>query len=86
MIDEIGKNISGTGMDTNVVGRKLNDHKAQEHEWPKVRRIVVRSLTEETHGNAAGIGLIEFCRSQVLRDTDRHKTWVNALTAGTSRR
>jgi lactate racemase-like protein len=82
VIEEIGKNISGTGLDTNVVGRKWNDHKAQEHEWPKVRRIAVRSLTEETHGNAAGIGLIEFCRSQVLRDTDRHKTWVNALTAG----
>jgi hypothetical protein len=82
VIEEIGKNISGTGLDTNVVGRKWNDHKAQEHEWPKVRRIAVRSLTEETHGNAAGIGLIEFCRSQMLRDTDRHKTWVNALTAG----
>ena len=82
VIEEIGKNVSGTGLDTNVVGRKWNDHKAQEHEWPKVRRIAVRSLTEETHGNAAGIGLIEFCRSQVLRDTDRHKTWVNALTAG----
>jgi hypothetical protein len=82
VIEEIGKNISGTGLDTNVVGRKWNDHKAQEHEWPKVRRIAVRSLTEETHGNAAGIGLIEFCRSQVLRETDRHKTWVNALTAG----
>jgi len=82
ILDEIGKNISGTGMDTNVVGRKFNDHCAIEDEWPKVRRIVVRSLTEETHGNAAGIGIAEFCRTQVLRDMDQHKTWVNALTAG----
>jgi hypothetical protein len=82
ILDEIGKNISGTGMDTNIVGRKFNDHSAVEGEWPKVRRIVVRSLTEETHGNAAGIGISEFCRTQVLRDMDQHKTWVNALTAG----
>jgi hypothetical protein len=82
VIDEIGKNISGTGMDTNVVGRKFNDHAAVEDEWPKVRRIVVRSLTEQTHGNAAGIGIAEFCRTQALSQMDRHKTWVNALTAG----
>jgi hypothetical protein len=82
VVDEIGKNISGTGMDTNVIGRKFNDHAAVEGEWPKVRRIVVRSLTEQTHGNAAGIGIAEFCRTQVLNQTDRHKTWVNALTAG----
>ena len=82
VIDEIGKNISGTGMDTNVVGRKFNDHAAVEDEWPKVRRIVVRSLTQQTHGNAAGIGIAEFCRTQALAQMDRHKTWVNALTAG----
>ncbi|MEX2140211.1 MAG: lactate racemase domain-containing protein [Pirellulales bacterium] len=82
VIDEIGKNISGTGMDTNVVGRKFNDHAAIENEWPKVRRIVVRSLTEQTHGNAAGIGMVEFCRTQALAQMDRQKTWVNALTAG----
>ena len=82
MVDEIGKNISGTGMDTNVVGRKFNDHAAVENEWPKVRRIVVRSLTEATHGNAAGIGMCEFCRTQALAQMDKHKTWVNALTAG----
>jgi hypothetical protein len=82
VIDEIGKNISGTGMDTNVVGRKYNDHAAIEDEWPKVRRIVVRSLTEKTHGNAAGIGIADFCRTQALAQMDRQKTWVNALTAG----
>jgi hypothetical protein len=62
LIDEIGKNISGTGMDTNVLGRKYNDHVAIGDEVPRIKRIIVRSLTEETHGNATGIGIAEFCR------------------------
>ena len=56
IVDEIGKNISGAGMDTNVVGRKFHDNHAAEKEYPKVTRILVRGLTEETHGNASGIG------------------------------
>jgi hypothetical protein len=82
LIDEIGKNISGTGMDTNVIGRKYNDHAAVEHEWPKVKRIVVRGLTEATHGNATGIGMAEFCRSRVLRDMNAKITRINCLTGG----
>ncbi len=54
-------------MDTNVVGRKFNDHVAAEDEWPKVKRIIVRGLTDETHGNATGIGMAEFCRRRVRR-------------------
>jgi hypothetical protein len=57
IIDEIGKNIIGSGMDTNVVGRKFNDHKAADNEYPKIKRIWVRDLTEETHGNAAVLGI-----------------------------
>jgi hypothetical protein len=45
LIDRIGKDISGTGMDTNVVGRKFNEHEALEDEWPKARRIAVRDLS-----------------------------------------
>ncbi|HUE69954.1 MAG TPA: [Fe-S]-binding protein [Pirellulaceae bacterium] len=82
LIDEIGKNISGTGMDTNVIGRKYNDHAAVEHEWPKVKRIVVRGLTEATHGNATGIGMAEFCRSRVVRDMNAKITRINCLTGG----
>ncbi|MGC3965874.1 MAG: lactate racemase domain-containing protein [Pirellulales bacterium] len=82
MVDQIGKNISGTGMDTNVVGRKYNDHKAVEDEWPKVKVIAVRSLTEETHGNATGLGMAEFCRSRVLEQIDVKKTRINCLTGG----
>ncbi|MCL6505395.1 MAG: nickel-dependent lactate racemase [Bryobacteraceae bacterium] len=82
LIDEIGKNISGAGMDTNVVGRKYDDHKAREDEWPKVRRIVVRGLTEATHGNASGIGIAEFCTTRAIQQTDLHATRVNCITSG----
>jgi hypothetical protein len=82
VIDRMGKNISGVGFDPNVVGRKFNDHAAVEGERPKIRRICVRGLTPETHGNALGMGMAEFCRSQMLRDTDQRKTRVNALTSG----
>jgi hypothetical protein len=82
LVDQIGKNISGSGMDTNVIGRKYNDHKAVEDEFPKVKVICVRALTEETHGNACGIGMAEFCRSRAVRDTDVHKTRINCLTGG----
>lgn len=80
LIDEIGKNISGSGMDTNVVGRKFDDHKALPDELPKVKRIVVRGLTEATHGNAAGIGLSEFCLSRVVREMNVDVTRINCYT------
>lgn len=82
VIDEIGKNISGSGMDTNVVGRKYNDHKAAEDEFPKVTRIAVRGLTKATHGNGTGIGMAEFCRSQLIERLDMRATRINALTGG----
>jgi hypothetical protein len=82
LIDRIGKDISGTGLDPNVVGRKFNDHKALPDEWPKVRRICLRSLSPATHGNAHGLGMAEFCRCQLLRDADWPATRLNALISG----
>ena len=81
-IDEIGKNISGSGMDTNVVGRKYLDHRAADEEYPKVKKIIVRGLTADTHGNATGIGLAEFCLSRVVDQMDVQVTRVNCLTGG----
>lgn len=81
LIDRIGKNISGTGLDTNVIGRKFDDHKAVEGETPKVKRIALRGLTPESHGNAVGMGIAEFCRSSLLRKTDLAATRLNAITA-----
>jgi hypothetical protein len=82
LLDQIGKNISGSGMDTNVVGRKFNDHVAAEDEWPKIKRIVVRDLTDETHGNATGIGMAEFCRTRCVEKTNVGFTRINCLTGG----
>jgi hypothetical protein len=82
LIDQIGKNISGVGFDANVVGRKFNDHRAVDGEWPKVKRICLRSLTPESHGNAIGMGMAEFCRTQLLRDADLAATRLNVLTSG----
>jgi hypothetical protein len=82
MIDEIGKNISGTGMDTNVVGRKYLDHIAAEDEWPKIRNIIIRGLTTETHGNATGIGLAEFALTRAIDAIDIPVTRTNCLTGG----
>jgi len=81
-IDEIGKNISGAGMDTNVVGRKFQMHAPAPDEYPKVKRIIVRGLTPETHGNASGIGMAEFCTGRAIRETDWHITRINCLTSG----
>jgi hypothetical protein len=82
VIDRIGKDLSGTGLDPNVVGRKFNDHKALDGEWPKVRRIALRGLSAATHGNAHGLGMAEFCRSQLLRETNFAAVRLNGLTSG----
>ncbi len=82
IIDQIGKNVSGTGMDTNVVGRKYNDHAATDLDDARVRRILIRGLTEQTHGNACGIGLAEFTTRRVVAQIDARITNVNCITAG----
>jgi hypothetical protein len=82
LIDELGKDFSGTGMDTNVVGRKFAYHEPGPDEKPEVRYIAVRGLTAKTHGNATGLGLAEFCRSRVLRERDETVTRINSCTGG----
>lgn len=82
IIDSIGKNISGSGMDTNVVGRKRNDHAAIDGDSPDIHHIYVRGLTPQTHGNASGIGLAELCHRRVVEAMDRHATFTNCITAG----
>ncbi len=81
LIDRIGKDVSGTGLDTNVVGRKFNDHRAVDGETPRVKRICLRGLTPATHGNAVGLGMAEFCRVSLVRETDIAATRLNAMVA-----
>ncbi|MAE65213.1 MAG: [Fe-S]-binding protein [Phycisphaeraceae bacterium] len=82
LIDRAGKNISGTGIDVNVVGRKHHDHESAEDEYPKVRLIALRSLTPESRGNGEGMGLIEFCLTRFLEQVDVETTRINGLTSG----
>lgn len=60
VVDQMGKNISGTGMDTNIIGR-MYQYGSAEPEVPKIGIIGVYGLTEETHGNACGMGLADVC-------------------------
>jgi hypothetical protein len=87
IIDEIGKNVSGSGMDTNVVGRKrsLRFGKVVEpadFRMPMMRHIFVRGLTDHTHGNATGIGLADFTTTRLVKAMDYRATRINCLTAG----
>jgi hypothetical protein len=63
-----------------VVGRKYNDHAATDKDRASCRRIFVRGLTPETHGNAAGIGLAEFTNQRTIDSVDRKITNINCLT------
>jgi hypothetical protein len=82
IVDEIGKDISGSGMDTNVVGRKRAFQSQPSVPQPEFRSIFVRGLSEKTHGNAAGIGLADFTTTRLVRDMDYRATVINCLTAG----
>ena len=79
VLDEIGKNVSGTGMDTNVVGR-MQIYGEPEFETPDVTRIYVRDLTDETHGNANGVGLADFAHRRVLERISLTDTYLNCIT------
>jgi len=81
IVDQIGKDISGGGMDTNVIGRKFYHHQAAEEEFPRITRIYVRDLTEATHGNASGIGLAEYVHTQLVKKMDYEATYTNCITA-----
>jgi len=81
LVDEIGKEISGCGMDTNVTGRKRYEHWSAEDEFPKIKRIAVRGLTQQTHGNATGLGKSEYCLTRVVEAMDKRITYINVATA-----
>ena len=78
IVEEMGKNISGLGMDTNITGRKPG---AELNGGPHIRRVFVRSLTPESHGNAHGIGMAEFTTTRLVKAMDYRATILNALTA-----
>jgi hypothetical protein len=81
IVDEIGKNIMGSGMDTKVVNRSVHGaYNPWKDAGTRIERILVRDLNDITHGNAAGIGLADVIHDRVLAKVDWNMTWVNVLT------
>lgn len=80
VVDQIGKDISGGGMDPNVTGR--NSGRTRDFGGPKIHSIVVRGLTPGTKGNATGMGSADIATQAFVRGIDWTKTYVNLVTAG----
>ena len=79
VIDEMGKDISGSGFDTNVVGRLSMPLLSPDPETPRVKRIVVGDLTDLSGGNADGVGIADFITQKLCDKIDRQALYVNAL-------
>jgi hypothetical protein len=82
VLDEIGKNVSGAGMDTNIVGRGV-DGLPRADRRSAVRILYVRGLTPESHGNAVGMGLADVVTSRLVESVDTKSTYMNSLSAMT---
>lgn len=78
ILDEIGKNISGTGFDTNVVGRF---HTPYASGGPDISRIAALDITDESHGNGIGLGILDFTTRRAYEKFDFEQTYPNALTS-----
>ncbi|WP_273122398.1 lactate racemase domain-containing protein [Bacillus weihaiensis] len=78
VIDEIGKNISGDGMDPNITGRYPTPYAKG---GPDVNKMVVLDLTHQTEGNANGVGTADFTTQRLVDKMDREVTYANGLTS-----
>jgi len=78
IVDEIGKNISGAGMDPNIVGRYWGQAECE----PLIGRIFVRRASKQTHGNVLGIGRADFTTNQVVSNIDYSAMYANSITSG----
>ncbi|MCU0593281.1 MAG: lactate racemase domain-containing protein, partial [Desulfobacterales bacterium] len=79
IIDEIGKNISGTGFDNNVVGRYHLPHMTSA--GPFITRIAALDITEASHGNGNGLGIVDFTTDRAYRKFNFEETYPNSLTS-----
>jgi Domain of unknown function (DUF362) len=85
IVDEIGKEISGAGMDPNIIGRDSSGYidslHAKNTRTPRIFRIFVRDLSVATNGNGIGIGVADFTTSRAVKALDLRATYMNALTS-----
>jgi hypothetical protein len=85
IIDRMGKDISGSGMDTNVIGRDITGYLSSLHPdgsiTPRVARIFVRDLTPASNGNGIGIGLADFTTARLVKALNLQYTYMNGLTS-----
>ena len=80
IVDKIGKNISGVGMDTNIIGRMMIRGEP-EPDRPNIKTIVARDLTDQSHGNALGIGLADIITRRLFDKIDFDAMYANVRTA-----
>jgi hypothetical protein len=80
IVEEMGKNVSGSGMDSNVIGRPTNPHEPFPSDQ-KILWIVVLDLTEESYGNVTGIGNADFTTRRLVDKIDMKTTLINCITA-----
>lgn len=83
IVDEIGKNFSGAGMDTKVVNRGVNGEYNPWDTAPKFDRIFLRGLSEHSYGNGVGLGMADVVNDRLLAAIDWNPTRINSLTAST---
>ena len=83
IMDEIGKNISGAGMDTKVANRGVQGEYNPWPNTPKFQRIFVRNLSEHTYNSAVGLGMADVVTDRLVKRIDWEPTWINSLTANT---
>ena len=81
VVDEMGKNISGMGMDTKIINRTHRGEYNPFSDAPRIERIFARDLSDNTYGNALGVGSADVVTDRLVRGIDTHATWINALTA-----
>ncbi len=83
IVDEIGKNISGAGMDTKVINRSINGEYNPFPDTPIVHRVYARGLSELTYHSGIGIGMADVVHDRLVNDIDWNPTYINSLTAST---
>jgi hypothetical protein len=82
VLQEIGKDISGTGMDTNVIGRLMIPREPENINGPDIAVITVLDLSKKTKGNAAGLGLANITTLRVVEKIDWISTYTNSVISG----